>query len=236
MTEMSTREMLERFAEAGLSVNKEMAKEIVKRKDAVPCIADMLKDERYWREIGDGWFAIHSIFLLSIIRTREAFDVFKWILRNKADDLEDWLTEDVPSLLFNFGKEYFDEIKELALDKDIDVFARLSAASAICAMGVTDESMREKVVEVCKKFLEDENEEFVCLLLPEAAEIKDEELFEMVKKKFRELPFAKRVTDMEDLTELHEGRSGIPEYEKCLRDPWEHFSEENLEELRRYNY
>ena len=236
MTEISTREMLERFAEAGLSVNKETAKEIIERKDAVQCIADMLKDERYWNEIGDGWFAIHSIFLLSIIRTREAFDVFKWILRNKADDLGDWLTEDVPSLLFNFGKEYFDEIKELALDKNIDTFARLSAASAICAMGVTDESMKEKVVEVCKRFLEDENEEFVCLLLPEVAEIKDEELFEMVKKKFRELPFAKKVTDMEDLTELHEGRSRIPEYVKCLKDPWEHFSEKNLEELRRYNY
>jgi len=36
------------------------------------------------------------------------------------------------------------------------------------------------VEEICKKFLEDENEEFVCLLLPEVAEIKDEELFEMV--------------------------------------------------------
>jgi len=35
------------------------------------------------------------------------------------------------------------------------------------------------VEEVCKRFLEDENEEFVCLLLPEVAEIKDEELFEM---------------------------------------------------------
>jgi len=99
-------------------------------------------------------------------------------------------------------------------------------------MGVTDESMKEKVVGVCKKFLEDENEEFVCLLLPEVAEIKDKELFETVKKKFRELPFAKKVTDMEDLTELHEGRSRIPEYVKCLKDPWEHFSEKNLEELR----
>ncbi|RLF34596.1 MAG: hypothetical protein DRN03_06670 [Thermoplasmata archaeon] len=47
-------------------------------------------------------------------------------------------------------------------------------------MEVIDESMKEKVVEICKKFLEDENEEFVCLLLPEVAEIKDEELFEMI--------------------------------------------------------
>ncbi|RLE43903.1 hypothetical protein DRJ19_01720 [Candidatus Woesearchaeota archaeon] len=43
----------------------------------------------------------------------EAFNVLKWILKNKADDLGDRLTEEVPSLLFNFRKEYFDEIKGL---------------------------------------------------------------------------------------------------------------------------
>jgi len=49
-------------------------------------------------------------------------------------------------------------------------------------MGVTDESMKEKVEEICKKFLEDDNGEFVCLLLPEVAEIRDEGLFEMIPR------------------------------------------------------
>ena len=46
-------------------------------------------------------------------------------------------------------------------------------------MGNFSTISKKKVEEVCKKFLEDDNEEFVCLLLPEVAEIKDEELFEI---------------------------------------------------------
>ncbi len=233
--DISTSELLREFAEAGLSVNREMAEEIIRREDTADCIFELLKDERYWNDVGGGWFPIHAIFLLALIRTRKAFEVFRWILENKPEELEDWLTEDIPSLLFYFGKEFFKEIKDLALSNN-NLFVRLAAAKTICAMGVVDENMKEKVVEVCKTFLEDEDEEFVGMLLPEMAEIKDEELFALVKKKFEELPFAKKVTDMEDLIELHEGRSDNPEYTHCLQDPWEHFSEENLRRLKEYNY
>ncbi len=230
-----TSELLKKFAEAGLSVSRSMAEEVVKREDAADCIFELLKDERYWSDIGGGWFPIHATFLLALIRTRKAFEVFRWILESKPEELEDWLTEDAPSLLFHFGKEYFDEIKDLALSNS-NIFVRLAAAKAICAMGVVDETVKEKVVEVCKTFLQDEDEEFVAMLLPEIAEIKDEDLFALVKKKFEELPFAKMVTDIEDLTELHEGRSDNPEYVQCLQDPWEHFSEENLRRLGECNY
>ena len=231
----STMDMLKEFAERGLDVSREMAEEIISRDDAARCIAELLKDDRYWDEISNGWFPIHAIFMLALIKTRESFEVLKWILENKADELEDWLPEDVPSLLFYFGKDFFDEIKEIALNKNLDFHARLAAAKAICAMGVMYEDMKDEVVKVCKIFLEDDNEEFTAMLLPEMAEIKDEVLFALVKQKFEEIPFAKKVTDMQDLVELHEGKSNNPEYVQCLKDPWEHFSEENLKYLKEIN-
>ncbi len=237
--DISASQLLREFAEARLSVNREMAEEIIRREDAADCIFELLKDERYWNDIDDGWFPIHAIFLLALIRTRKAFEVFRWILENKAEEREDWLPEDVPSLLFHFGKfgkEFFKEIKELTLNRDLNIYVRLSAADALCAMAITDESVKIKVTEICKNLLNEHDEEFVSLLLPVVAEIKDEELFTLVKRKFRKLDFAKKVTDMSDLIKLHKGKSKHPEYVKCLRDPREHFSEENLRRLREYNY
>ncbi|MDI6721141.1 MAG: DUF1186 domain-containing protein [Candidatus Aenigmarchaeota archaeon] len=238
ISSLQTQELIEKLVSSGLMVDRNLVEEIAKREESADYLLNILREDEYWNseEKGDGWPPIHAIFILGLIGSQKAFDALKYALQEREDELGDWVTEDVPSILFAFGKCFLGQIREIALGESFNMYVRLVAIDALCAMSITDKELIPPVAEVCKNFLEDENDEMVCLALPPIAEVKDDGLFEKAKEAYKSRAFSKDVTKMEDLEELHNGTSDLPVYPRCTTSLWDHFSEEKLNRFWKGNY
>lgn len=224
--------LMQRFVNSGLLVDTIVAEEIVRRKDAAS-LRPFLEKEEYWNADGpsEGWAPVHTLFILGLMGNREALEALRYALMERAEELGDMMTEDIPRILFAFGKGFSRELEEMAFDASLDMYARLAALRALCTHAVVSPETIRTVAGLCSRFLKDGNEELVALALPCIAEVKDELLFREVLETWHSLSYAKKVTDPEDLKNIYDGTTGIKPHLHCTGDLWEHFSEENL---RRY--
>ncbi|AEF96252.1 YecA family protein [Methanotorris igneus] len=138
----TTEELLKELAKRKIVVNKELIKEIVKREDAPKEILRLINE---LNEISDMWFPIHAIYILGLIRTKEALNTLKYIIKNF--DIDDFVG-DLPDVFYNFGAEYFDDIKEIVLDESYDEYIRLNAFESLFMMEDVD---RNKLLEFSKE-------------------------------------------------------------------------------------
>lgn len=231
---MTTQELIKKFLDSNLMVDKEVVKEIVERDDTHKYLLDIMKDDKYWDDYT--WTQIHVFFILGLKRDDKAFEILEYTITHRVEEMDDWITEDLPSILFSFGIKYFDNIKKIAFNTSLDMFVRIAALESLCAFGVVNNRLINEVAILCKQVLrEEKNKEIVALVLPNMAEVMDEELFEMIKEFYKKNRDAKKVTDLQDLTELHNEKSSHPEYVHCTKNLWEHFSKENLNYLYKVN-
>lgn len=237
-SQLSTKELFDKFVSSGLMVDRDLIEEIIKRKDSSNYLFGVMQDDEYWElgNKGDGWAPIHGIFIAGLIANSRAFDVLNYVLRHRVEELGDWITEDVARILFSFGKEFFDKIGEIALDKSFNIYVRLAAIDAACALSIVNNDLKFKVVEICKKILDENNDELISLALPNMSEVKDDDLFDIIKQVYKTSAGANDVTDLEDLEKLHAGKSDTPEYTRCLGTLWDHFSFKEMNRLRQINY
>ncbi len=147
---MKTEELLRELAKRKLLVSRKLVERIVKAKDS-PELIVRLADEL--DEISDGWFSIHSMFILSIIGSREAFDALVKLATTR--DFEEWTVEDLPYLFARF--ENCEEELEDLVKSDADEFVRLAAFEALI---VAD---RKRAERIAKWLLENEKE--ICVFL-----------------------------------------------------------------------
>ncbi len=234
--------LIDIMTELGLYVNKKLAQEIAKKDDAVFYLRKLLQDGKHWRDNGPGrgWSPIHAIHILALIRTKESFELLVDIIRYHEDDLNDWITEDVASLLVAFGKDFIEPLKEFTEDETLEPFARSTAASALVALG--------------KKFPEHQNDikqhlitllgttqdgTFAGLVADDLASFHDPSVMPDIHRAFEDGiiddPFVK-----ED--ELEEVINGVfsdmdeEDFKRNTKDPLNHFSRENIEHLHLINY
>lgn len=243
---MNTKQLIDRFIESGLMVEREIVEEIVKRDDdeIYKALYKIVKEDEYWRGDGpgDSWSPIHTLFILGLKGDEKSYEILRYIVTHRAQELEDLLTDALPSVFYSFGTEYFDKIKDIAFDYSLDKryddkYVRIAAINVLCAFGILNPEFNEKTIEVCKQILKEEKDDEVAgLVLPHMAEIKDDEFFEVVKKYHGECKFAGNVIDVTGLEEIHEGRRLRKQYGYCTEDLRKHFSDENLNRLFEINY
>jgi len=130
--------LIDLLTELGLYVNKQLAREISKRDDAVFYLRKLIQDGKHWHNggPGDGWSSIHIIHILPLIKNKAAFELLLDIIRYHEDDLNNWLIEDVPSLLFAFGEEFIEPLKEFSEDETLEAFARSTTTEALLTLGI----------------------------------------------------------------------------------------------------
>ena len=131
--ELSTEELINEFISSELRVPIPLAKEICNRPDSIPHLARIIEEDNYWDwgGPGDGWSPIHALHLLGCNKTTEALNVLIVTLRNRGDDVGDWLTGDMPSILANCGSSAVEPLTEIVLDESLDAFVRGAAATAL---------------------------------------------------------------------------------------------------------
>ena len=74
---------------------------------------------------------ICDLNLLSVKGGKEVISPFLNSIKINYYDTGDWITENMPSILANFGIDAFDEIQEMLFDTKLDSFVRAATARAL---------------------------------------------------------------------------------------------------------
>ena len=159
-----TQDLIERFARLGPNTDFNIIEQILSRKDeSLPYIIEIAQDEYYWFP-DDGeyssWTPVCALHLLSVIGGTEAINAFIKSVKEYYDDTGDWITEDMPAILANFGIEAFENIRDLLLDKEeVDRFVRADAARALFLISEKYPKAREKSIKTLRDAISSENDE-----------------------------------------------------------------------------
>ena len=245
---MSTEELIAEFVSSELRVPIPLAEEICNRPDSVPYLARIIEEDNYWKwgGPGDAWSPIHALHLLGGMKTAEALQVLIDTLRARGiDEIGDWLTEDMPSILANFGTSAVEPLKELILDVRLDGFVRAAAATALGVIAHHYSECREPVIKLFRQIFRDANVEdideatgtFMTLLVDDLAQFKDPEAFEDIAQAFANGLVDDFFISLEDVRRIYGmADKDLSYHYHHEKDPMGHFSQKNIERLYEISY
>jgi hypothetical protein len=238
LQEMPTEELVNVMVELDLYVNKTLALEIVKRKDALFFLRKLIQDRYYWRnnESEDTWAHIHTIHLLALIRTGEAFGLFLDILRYRGEDLGDWLTENVPGLLAAFGEDIIESLIEFTEDETLESFVRGMAVTGLAVLARKYPAYEDHVKEHLIKLLKNTDDEtFATIIIRPIAMFHDPSVLSEIRKAFDENKIEEFMMNKKDINKIINGEYD-DEFERHTRDPLDQFSRKNIGHLHSIHY
>lgn len=242
LPEYPTEVLIKIMVELGLFVNKTLAREIAKRDEAVFYLRKLLQDGKHWRSSGpgDGWSPIHAIHILPLIKNNESFELLLDIIRYHEDDLSDWVTEDVTSLLVAFGEEFIEPIKEFTNDETLETFVRSAAASALAALAKKFPLHQDDIKQHLTKLLKTTQDgTFAGLVADDLASFHDPSVMPDIHTAFEDGiiddPFVKE-DELEDVINGVFSDMDAADFIRNTEDPLNHFSRENIEHLHKINF
>lgn len=234
--------LIEIMTELGLYVNKQLAQEIAKRDDAVFYLRKLLQDGKHWRNnyYGDGWSPFHSIHILALIKNKESFELLLDIIRYHEDDLDDWVTEEVASLLVAFGEDFIEPIKKFTMDETLETFVRSAATSALVALGKKFPEHQNDIKLHLKTLLKSTQDGiFAGLVADDLASFHDPSVMPDIHRAFEDGiiddPFVKE-DDLEEVINGVFSDMDEEDFKRNTKDPLDHFSRENIERLHLVKY
>lgn len=238
LREMPTEELVNVIVELGLYVNKTLALEIVKRKDALFYLRKLIQDRDYWRSNSSeyGWAHLHTLHLLALIKTREAFELFLDILRYRGEDLDDWLTEEVPGLLAAFGEDIIESLMEFTDDETLDSLVRGMAVYGIAVLGRKYPDHENDVKKHIIKLLNNtDDSKFATHIVRPLAMFHDPSVLPEISKAYDEDKIDLFIGNKEDMENIINGKDD-DEFRKHTKDPLEQFSKTNIRYLHSIHY
>jgi len=235
----STLELVEKLARSGLDVDRSLVEELLGRGAAVvPYLAQILDDDKYWRlnekTLGSGWAPINALHLLGAIADPTGLEPILRVLHNRPDDLGDWLTEEVPSILACFGPAAIEPSKKLVSNRNLDVYVRVAGSVALSLIARLHPDSKDDVIDFFHAVLvrEREDKEFLSLCVDDLAELKDPRSKPILRSLFESGRIDEESITWEDIEEIYRTSiENLPHHEK--KDPMMHFSPENLSYLKR---
>jgi len=229
------------MTELGLYVNKQLAQEIAKRDDAVFYLRKLIQDGKHWRSSGPGggWSPIHVIHILPLIKNKAAFELLLDIVRYHEDDLNYWLTENVPSLMVAFGEKFIEPLKEFTEDETLEAFARSTATEALGALGIKFPQLQNEIKQHLVKLLKTtEDGTFAGIVADDLASFHDPSVMPEIHRAFKEGriddPFVKE-DELEDVINGVFDDLDADNFKRNTVNPLDHFSIENFERLHLIN-
>jgi hypothetical protein len=243
---MSTKALIAAFVSSELRVPIPLAEEICNRPDSVPYLAHIIEEDNYWKwgGPGDAWSPIHALHLLGGMKTTEALQVLIDTLRARGEDIGDWLTEDMPSILANFGTSAVEPLEEMVPDDSLDDFVRGALATALVVIAHNHTAYREPVTKLFRQIVKDANAKrveevnytFTTLIVDDLAELKDPEAFEDIKQAFENELIDESFIDFDDIQRIYGTSDKDMHYHRHEKDPMDHFSPKNIERLYKISY
>jgi hypothetical protein len=203
-------DLIERFARLGPNTDFNIIKQILSRKyESLPYIIDIAQDDKYWFP-DDGeyssWTPVCALHLLSVIGGPEAINAFLNSIKKNYDDTGDWITEDMPAILANFGIDAFDEIREMLFDKKVDPFVRAGAARGLFLISEKYPNARDKSIQALKDAISSENNDIArsCFMY-DLVHFKDHDSLPFIEFYFKNDMIDDGLMSMEDVFEYYYG-------------------------------
>ncbi len=234
-------DLIKIMIQLGLYVNAQLAQEIAKRDDAVFHLRRLIQDGRHWRGSGPGkgWSPIHVIHILPLIKSKESFELLLDIIRYHEDDLNSWLTENVPSLLVAFGEGFIEPLKGFTEDETLEPFARSTATSALGALGKRFPQHQEDIKKHLINLLRTTDDgTFAGIVADDLASFHDPSVMPEIHRAFEEGIIDDPFVSEDELEETINGAFNDLDADTFKRntvDPLDHFSMENIERLHSIN-
>lgn len=236
--EMPAEELVNLMLELDLYVNKTLALEIVKRKDAVFHLRKLIQNGRNWQTNDSEytWSPIHTIHLLALIKTSEAYKLFLDILRYRGDDLSDWLTEDVPGLLAAFGEDFIERLLEFTEDETLESVVRGMAVTGLAVLARKYPAHESHVKEHIIKLLNNtEDSTFATHIIRPIAMLHDPSVMQDISKAYDEAKIDEFIGNKKDIEKIIDGEYD-DEFKMHTKDPLEHFSRKDIGHLHSIHY
>jgi len=238
LPEMPTEELVNLMFELDLYVNKTLALEIVKRKDALFYLRKLIQNGRNWqtKDSEYTWSPIHIIHLLALIKSSEAFELLLDILRYRGRDLSDWLTEDVPGLLAAFGEDFIERLLEFTEDETLESFVRGMAVTGLAVLARKYPAHENQVKEhIIKLFNNTDDYIFATIIVRPLAMFHDPSVMSEISKAYDEDKIDKFIRTKKDIEKIINGEYD-DEFERHTKNPLEHFSRKNIGHLHSIHY
>lgn len=234
MHETSTEELIDGLRALELYVNKKFAQEFAHRDDAVFYLRKYLQDGQNWNENspGNSWTPIHAIHILSLIKSKDALSLLLDTIRYRGFELYDWLTENVTSLLVAFGEDAIEQLKEFTKDETLEPFARGTATTALAILSRNKPSYKNGVVKHFIKLLDKTSDiTFASLIIQDLALFHDISVLPEIYRAYEEGRVMEVFMREVDVESRIKGQDDDQDIKRSTRDPLDHFSRENIENL-----
>src|SRR5207302_218249 len=111
--------------------------------------------------IADSYAPISALHLMAAIGSLRSLDDVIYVLSERSEDLGDWLTESMASILAAFGVAILPKLEELASETGglLDLYGRDACIRAIAVMARRNPAIRPEVVEFLKRLVERRGED-----------------------------------------------------------------------------
>jgi SEC-C motif len=192
-----------------------------KRKDALPYLINILETDRYWNL---PWIPICVIHILSVIGGNQALQSIVKTIKKHYIDTEDWLTEEMSSILAQFGPEAFDTLVEMIRDRHLDIWIREGALRSLAMIAKNNNpEIRTKSIPILKEIIvKEQKKENRTILLNEFIELKDKDSIIFVKSLFERKMVNESDVTFDECIKVLNGEFNYLEH-TAIRDPLEIF-------------
>jgi hypothetical protein len=240
--------LLENFAKVGPNIDSYTLKEILTRKkESLPYLIQIVEDEKYWISAGkeySTWTPVSAIHLLSLIggysddAADEGYEdkqeeeeeailmAVEKAIKRHYDDVGDWLTEDMPSILAAFGHHALDTFAAMIADQKLDVFVRVGVARSLLMMSNSNPAIRKRSIQVLRDAISDEKDaEARSGLVNELAEFKDYDSLSFIESLFNIGLIDESIVTLNEVFDVYAGKFDELRYNE-VRNPLDIFKDD----------
>src|SRR3990172_4058783 len=187
--EMDLESLIKTMVGLELFVNKTLALEISKRDDAVFHLRRIIQDGDYWGDdgLGKGWAPIHTIFILQLIKNKEALQLLLDVFRYRRNDITNRITGEVSGLFYYFGENGIKNLIEFTKDETLEPFGRAEAIISLVALAKMHTSHKEEIMRHILNLIRTTDDiTFASLIADDLAAFQDKSVRPILKKAFQD--------------------------------------------------
>jgi len=159
---MHNEELLELLFTKEDRLTKGEAFEFIRRgSEIVPMLSEIALDRMFWvNEMPEWWAPVHATYLLGAIGGKESLIPLLAALRWSDAYDNDWVTEDLPSILGSLGEISFESCASVMHDRSAGWSARSIAMDALGSHAIRKPDFEEKVISMIGEIFTSRAEEF----------------------------------------------------------------------------
>jgi hypothetical protein len=139
----------------------EVAEMIRRGTEILPTLSEIVMDRAFWvAELPEWWAPIHAAYVIGAIGGRESLTPLLSAIRWSDAYENEWVSEELPSILGSLGKSSYSATKAASLDRSAGWSARSIAMDGLGSHAVRFPEVEEDVVKIIGGILCEKDEEF----------------------------------------------------------------------------